>query len=193
MGKLQRRHIKFCQEYVKDFNITRAAIRSGYSERSARQVGHRLLTYDDIGTEIERLMSERATEARLEDVAILRRVADIAFANITAVVAWTKNTVELRPSSALPPEVLAAVAEVTQGRHGIRVKMRDNLPALEFLAKYLRMFPIPGTAKDPLKVELTYEDQLDLSKFSDEELSRFHDVIGAIIEAQGITEPSEAE
>lgn len=35
---------RFCEEYLKDCNLTQAAIRSGYSPRSARQQGQRMMT-----------------------------------------------------------------------------------------------------------------------------------------------------
>lgn len=38
----------FAAEYVKDFNATQAAIRTGYSERTAKQQGSRLLTRVDV-------------------------------------------------------------------------------------------------------------------------------------------------
>ncbi|MBD0822624.1 terminase small subunit [Aestuariibaculum marinum] len=48
----------FCQEYVVDYNATQAAIRSGYSERTARSQGQRLLTKADISARIEELKEE---------------------------------------------------------------------------------------------------------------------------------------
>lgn len=35
---------RFCEEYLKDCNLTQAAIRSGYSPRSARQQGQRMMS-----------------------------------------------------------------------------------------------------------------------------------------------------
>lgn len=39
---------RFCEEYLVDCNATQAAIRAGYSEKSARQIADRLLTNADI-------------------------------------------------------------------------------------------------------------------------------------------------
>jgi phage terminase small subunit len=49
----------FVMEYIKDFNATRAAIRAGYSEKTANQQGPRLLVNVGIKAEIERLIAER--------------------------------------------------------------------------------------------------------------------------------------
>ena len=45
----------FCQEYMKDLNGTQAAIRAGYSEKTARSIGNRLLTNVDIQAYIQEL------------------------------------------------------------------------------------------------------------------------------------------
>lgn len=45
MNEKQKR---FCEEYIIDHNATQAAIRAGYSEKTAKQIGSRLLTYVDV-------------------------------------------------------------------------------------------------------------------------------------------------
>lgn len=50
-----KRHEKFCHEYIKDMNATQAAIRTGYSEKTAKMQGSRLMTNDDIKTRVKEL------------------------------------------------------------------------------------------------------------------------------------------
>lgn len=50
-----KRHEKFCHEYIKDMNATQAAIRTGYSEKTAKMQGSRLMTNDDIKTRVSEL------------------------------------------------------------------------------------------------------------------------------------------
>ncbi len=64
----------FIQEYLIDYNATQAAIRAGYSKRSARAIGNRLLTKDDISQEIKDRVSEKTMKAD----EVLTRIADIA-------------------------------------------------------------------------------------------------------------------
>ena len=45
---LTEKQKRFCDEYLIDLNATQAAIRAGYSERSARQIAERNMTKDDI-------------------------------------------------------------------------------------------------------------------------------------------------
>lgn len=53
------KQLLFIAEYVKDFNKTRAAIAAGYSERSARDIGHENLTKPNIAEEVQRIIDER--------------------------------------------------------------------------------------------------------------------------------------
>ena len=55
---MTERQERFCQEYSKLGNATQSAINSGYSERSAKQVGQRLLTNDDVKQRIRELQGE---------------------------------------------------------------------------------------------------------------------------------------
>jgi len=63
----------FVNEYLRDFNATQAAIRAGYSPRSARSQGNRLLTKDDISTAIKAIIDEKAMTAD----EVLLRLADM--------------------------------------------------------------------------------------------------------------------
>lgn len=45
---------RFIEEYPKDCNATQAAIRAGYSEKTARQIGQQLLSKLDIWNEINK-------------------------------------------------------------------------------------------------------------------------------------------
>ena len=45
---LNAKQKRFCEEYVIDFNQTQAAIRAGYSKKTARQQGSKLLTKGNI-------------------------------------------------------------------------------------------------------------------------------------------------
>lgn len=50
-----KKHEKFCHEYIKDMNATQAAIRTGYSEKTAKMQGSRLMTNDDIKARVSEL------------------------------------------------------------------------------------------------------------------------------------------
>lgn len=63
---MNAQQLQFAQEYTIDFNATKAARRAGYSEKSARQQGERLLSNASIRNEVERLRAERAERTRVD-------------------------------------------------------------------------------------------------------------------------------
>lgn len=50
----------FCDEYLIDLNATQAAIRAGYSEKTARSIGQNLLTKVDIQEYIQKRLDEKS-------------------------------------------------------------------------------------------------------------------------------------
>lgn len=59
---------RFCQEYLIDLNATQAAIRAGYSEKSAYSVGQRMLKNVEVKKyiveQMERLKNEKISSAQ---------------------------------------------------------------------------------------------------------------------------------
>jgi phage terminase small subunit len=67
---LTNKQTQFVTEYLRDFNATQAAIRVGYSRKSARVQGSRLLTNADISAAIkEKIMGADEVLARTTDIA----------------------------------------------------------------------------------------------------------------------------
>lgn len=62
MAKLTAKQQRFCDEYLIDLNATQAAIRSGYSKRTARKIGQENLTKPDIKNYIEDRMAEKESQ-----------------------------------------------------------------------------------------------------------------------------------
>ena len=58
VGKLSAKEERFCQEYIIDYNATKAAIRAGYKERSAATQGSRLLKNDNVTAYVRELQEE---------------------------------------------------------------------------------------------------------------------------------------
>ena len=59
MAKLTAKQRRFCDEYLFDLNATQAAIRAGYSERSARQIADKNMSKADIQEYIKNRMDEK--------------------------------------------------------------------------------------------------------------------------------------
>lgn len=70
-----KRHERFCQEYVVDYNGAQAAIRAGYKEKSARSQASDLLTNPNILTRIRELQHEQVERlAVTQDFVVLQLI-----------------------------------------------------------------------------------------------------------------------
>ena len=84
MPKLTAKKKLFTKEYIVDLNATQAAIRAGYSERTAKSQGQRLLTNVDVAAEIQILFDKRAEKVELNSEWVLRNLEKVANRCMTA-------------------------------------------------------------------------------------------------------------
>jgi phage terminase small subunit len=63
----------FCDEYLKHFNATKAAISVGYSETSARSQASQILALDDVSLYIQDRQAEISKEAEVDAVWVRKR------------------------------------------------------------------------------------------------------------------------
>ncbi len=70
MTTLTPKQERFCHEYMVDLNATQAAIRAGYSEKTAQEQASRLLSKVIVKTRISELQAEVAarTDVTIDDV-----------------------------------------------------------------------------------------------------------------------------
>jgi phage terminase small subunit len=173
------RRQRFISEYLIDYNATQAAIRAGYSEKTARAKGSHLLTLVDIQAEIAsslQVLQEKASK-KLE-VSFDRTLEEymrIAFGDITGVMSWTSNSVTLKASSELPPEVTAMISEVSEtinkdGIRTVKIKLHSKPVALEGIRKMMG-YDAPVKAD----VNHTADNSLkELAAFTLEQLREMH-------------------
>src|SRR4030042_1544702 len=76
---------RFCEEYLVDLNATQAAIRAGYSEKTARQIANRLLTIVDIQERISELRDKLSKKAEVSVERVLKELVLIGFSDISDV------------------------------------------------------------------------------------------------------------
>ena len=169
-SKLTPKQRRFVEEYLCDLNATQAAIRAGYSEKTAQQMGTENLSKPVIAAAIESAMQKRSERVEITQDRVLEELSHIAFARIDKVVKWDPDGVTLLGSSYLDEHTLAAVSEVseTTTQHGgsQRIKMHDKLGALTKLGEHLAMWKqrvaIGGDPDGvPLRAEEMTEEQID--------------------------------
>lgn len=132
---------RFVEEYLVDLNGRQAAIRSGYSARSAADLAYRNLRRPAIAAAVDRGLRQAVSTTRAR---VVEELAAIAFADAADYFAWGPDGVSVKASDGLDRRLTRAVAEVSETRTSaggaIRVKLADKLAALEKLARALGMF-----------------------------------------------------
>lgn len=155
--KLSPRQDRFVAEYLIDLNATQAAIRAGYSKKTAQEQGSRLLSNAMVAEAIQRRQSRIAAKLEITQESVVAELAKIAFADIRKAVRWGRSPidatsenaspnglgiypVELVPSEEIDDATAAAVSEVSLTQTGVKIKMHDKKSALVDLGKHLGMF-----------------------------------------------------
>jgi phage terminase small subunit len=77
MSELNEMQKRFCQEYLISLNATQAAKKAGYSEKTARSQGNRLLTNVDIQEYIQKLQEGVAKRNQIAQDEIIRDLIEI--------------------------------------------------------------------------------------------------------------------
>lgn len=135
---------RFCDEYLIDLNATQAAIRAGYSPKSARDIGSENLTKPHIRACIEKAMAEQSKRTGVNADRVVRELARIAFVNPTDVVNTDKATV--LPGAAKDDTAAIASVKVKTSNSGTgksverEIRFHDKNKALELLGRHLGMF-----------------------------------------------------
>jgi hypothetical protein len=132
---------RFCEEYMIDLNATQAAIRAGYSPKTANEQGSQLLAKLSIQNRIAQLQAEQSRRTGVSTDRVVRELAKIAFVNAADLI--DPKTASLKSDAS--HDDLAAVQSVkvkTFGEDGLEqeVKLADKLRALDLLGKHLGMF-----------------------------------------------------
>lgn len=140
----------FAVEYVKDRNATQAAIRAGYSEKTAYSQGNRLLKKDEVKELIKELEDAAAARSAITQDMVLKELARIAFNDPRKLF---DEDGKLKDVAALDDDAAAALAGVEifeeyEGRgenrefigYTKKYKWSDKLRALEQLGRHLGMF-----------------------------------------------------
>ena len=76
---------RFVQEYLVDLNATQAALRAGYSEKTARSIGAENLSKPDIEKAIADALEARRLRTEITQDRVLEELAAIAFAPLPEV------------------------------------------------------------------------------------------------------------
>ena len=175
---------RFVDEYLVDLNATQAAIRAGYSEKTAYSIGNENLSKPEIAEAIQAAQAERAKRTEITQDMVLRELAKIGFSDIRKIVRWGKT--ELRVTDAgddegevteayhglalvsadeIDDNTAAAISEISEGREGLKVKLHDKKGALVDIGRHLGMF------KDRIEHSGPNGGPIPIADMTDEELA----------------------
>lgn len=144
MPKLTEKQKRFCEEYLIDLNATQAAIRAGYSEKTAYTIGQKLTKKDEAKAYIDEMIESIRNERT---------------ANVQEVVEYLTSV--MRGESQSEEIVLKGVGKGSQKIERVQKKPseKDKLKAAELLGKRFGMFKenvnVSGT------VPVVIEDDID--------------------------------
>lgn len=145
----------FVHEYLVDLNATQAAVRAGYSVRTANEQAVRLMQQPAIATAIQTAMDTRAEALRLKAEDVVRQLGRIAFCDIRDIFDAAGNVKE---PGAWSDEAGAAIASILSRTRTmpdgseirtVKVTFGDKTAALNTITRHLGMF-----AADKVKVTM---------------------------------------
>jgi phage terminase small subunit len=158
-GKQER----FCNEYLIDLNVEKAAVRAGYAPKSASHHSYLMMRNPKILERIQALSEARRVRMQLSQDEVVRELMKIAFADITDYAnveedgGGTGQAVTLKNTADLPVDKTGAVAGIRQGSKGIEIKLYDKLKALELLARHLGMLRDRMEIDDARELQVVFQ------------------------------------
>ena len=152
---LNAKQRRFVDEYLVDLNATQAAIRAGYSSKTAAVIGGENLRKPYIQEAISERMKDRELRTEITQDKVLKELAKIGFSDIRKAVKWGDSVAVMNEESgemviahglclissdAVDDSTAAAIAEVSEGKQGLKVKFHDKRAALVDIGRHLGMF-----------------------------------------------------
>ena len=155
MANLTPKQQRFVEEYLIDLNATQAAIRAGYSEKTAKVIAAQNLSKLNVQEAIEEAQSKRAEQTQIDAAYVLRRLVEIDQMDVLDIM---DDQMKIRPVNEWPKVWRQYVVnlenlELSDGEGCFKkIKWPDKVKNLELLGKHVSV----GAFKD--KVEHTGKD-----------------------------------
>lgn len=180
-GGINKKQAQFVKEYLIDLNATQAAIRAGYSAKTADRIGPELLGKTCVAEAIRLEMEARSKRTEISQDRVLQEYAKLAFLDPRKFYDEQGNLI---PVHQLPEDVAAALAgmDVATERVGRdedgkpelatvrKIKLADKKGALDSVARHLGMFTdkvrneVSGPDGSPLQILLSDPRWLSLQQ-----------------------------
>lgn len=177
--KLSPKQERFCQEYMKDLNATQAAIRAGYSEKTADPQGPRLLGKVRIKERIAELQEKLQKKTDITVERVLNELSYIAFSRPTDIADWDGDSLMLKDSDELPENAVASISEIScrtteKGSKIVSAKTHSKIQALSMLMDHL------GMKKAPDNTDNIDRAASNIDKLTQDQLKALDDIQGTL-------------
>lgn len=135
---------RFCEEYLVDLNATQAAIRAGYSAKTAGSIGNEILQKPDIRARIDQMLADQSVRTGVTADRVIRELAKVAFVKATDVI--DTDTGNVKDNATDEDQACIAAVKVKQmigeGMSSVEREIRlcDKVKALELLGKHFGIF-----------------------------------------------------
>lgn len=164
MAKLTQKQQRFVEEYLIDLNATQAAIRAGYSVKTANEQGSQNLAKLSIQTAIAEAMAERSKRTGVNQDRVVLELARAGFVKMTDVVDQDGKIKE-----SATEDDLACIESIkckkTYNEAGTseerEVKICSKIRALELLGKHLGMFKDKQDVNVTVPIVISGENELE--------------------------------
>lgn len=147
---------RFCDEYLIDFNATRAykvAYPSCKKDETASSAGSRMLGNVKVKEYIEKRQKDAQKRTEVTQDKVIQELAAIAFSNATEFASVKGNRVKIRNTEDLGENVKKAIVGIKKGKNGIEIKTADKTQALELLGRHLGIF------KENLNIDIKEKEE----------------------------------
>jgi phage terminase small subunit len=167
---------RFRSEYLVDLNATQAAIRAGYSAKTAYSQGQRLLKHVEVAASIAAAQKAQSERTEISADAVIAELAKLGFANMADYMRVGPDGDPYLDYSRLTRDQAAALIEVTvddyvDGRgedartvRRVKFKLADKRAALVELGKHFGIF-------QPDRAEITFRN-VEPDDLTDDEIAR---------------------
>lgn len=162
--QLNEQRQRFVDEYLIDLNGTQAAIRAGYSSKTAQEQASRLLSNVMVQQAISEKMAERSKRTGINQDRVVLELAKIALVKMTDIVdsqGRIKNTATDDDLACIESMKYKESESDTGSSVEREVKIASKLKALELLGKHLGMWNDKLDVNIAQPIVITGEDALE--------------------------------
>lgn len=156
MVKLTAKQEAFCREYLIDLNATQAAIRAGYSEKTARSVASENLSKPDIADYICILRKERNDRVNIDADAVLRELMSWMYYDATVFMSKSIKEVQELPENVRRLITGFKIREDEKGHKQYELSFVSKEKAIEAISKHIGFYEKDNTQRQPDLTKLKF-------------------------------------